>query len=283
MVSHHHAPPGETTGNSRSGESVTAPRSGSPTSDGPASGTCAPLPDGSNVFLLHGGQATLRLARAAEEFDKIGWRFTPWLSKTKQKVLEGMAREYPYFASVAGKTSSGGSNDSRLMTSAVSAVGLSHLAVLTLAAAPNASDCTFIFEDDVVFHPNFANLFHEYWLRRDRTADVWQLGSFTNDLSDHPRDGRAGWVDGFQVGSHAYCVAKQGAADLLAMAKLERAPLEHSAPPRPIDVWIEHAGAPKQRLVDAPPPGIGYGNSMGIAYQAPLCGAGAPRCFRPSW
>ena len=160
---------------------------------------CRPRRDGSNYFVLSGGNAPLRLARLAEEFEKIGANYT---LHENARPSAALARRFPYFSYANSRTTSSGGSESP--------IGLGHLAMIARAARRGAADCSCLFEDDVIFHPDFRALFYRYFRLRRANASAWQLGSFTRDLGDYHRSQvpyfqAKGWVPGFEVGAHAYC------------------------------------------------------------------------------
>lgn len=218
---------------------------------------CMSRRDGTNYMVLSGGHDPRRLARLAGEFARIGANYTVFDSSYPSP--ETMAR-YPAFNEEDSRTTSSGGSASRLT--------VGHFAMLERAVRRGAAPCSCLFEDDVVFHPDFKVLFQWYLLRRHASASAWQLGSFTRDLGDwHPSrvpyfQHKGGWVPGFEVGAHAYCVSDAAARKILRLAAAERGPAV------PIDIWLrDKAGHLFERLTDRPPEGVGMGNSMGIAYQ----------------
>ena len=218
---------------------------------------CMSRRDGTNYMVLSGGHDPRRLTRLAGEFARIGANYT--VLDNSYPSPETMAR-YPAFNEEDSRTTSSGGSASRLR--------FGHFAMLERAVRRGAAPCSCLFEDDVVFHPDFKVLFQRYLLRRHASASAWQLGSFTRDLGDwHPSrvpyfQHKGGWVPGFEVGAHAYCVSDVAARKILRLAAAER------GPPLPIDIWLrDKAGHLFERLTDRPPEGVGMGNSMGIAYQ----------------
>ena len=152
--------------------------------------------------------------------------------------------------------------------------GAAQVALWARLARGGGFGCACVFEDDVVFPRGFRRRFLEYWRSRDAGRGAWQLGAFVSrgdgGLIDHPRDGRAGWRDGLDVGVHAYCLSATFARD--ALARLTTAAADARGASRAVDLFLRQSLSHRgQRLVDAPTPDLDGrvpGNMGGIAFQA---------------